>query len=93
MNIIKIINRLYDDNKLDTNNIESLDRLKTDVTGACVKVKISDQHYANLKNEISMLYEKIYQKRLESLNGKLDLDDVRIKSHSLWRRKDKRIAL
>jgi hypothetical protein len=66
VNIIKIINRLYDEDKLDddnnNNNIEPLERLKTDVTGAYAKSKISDQHYANLKNELSMLYVKIYLK-------------------------------
>ena len=30
-----------------------------------------------MKNEISMLYEKIYKKRIDSLNGKGDLDAVK----------------
>ena len=47
------INSLYDDGKLDENDIKSLDKLKTDVADAYAKGKISDQHYTNLKQEIS----------------------------------------
>jgi hypothetical protein len=73
----KRISCLYNDGKLDENDIEPLDRLKRDITDAYAKGKIGDQHYANLKNEISMLYEKIYKKRIDSLNGKGDLDAVK----------------
>jgi len=61
---------LYDDGKLDEDDITDLDRLKTDLTDAYAKGKMSEQHYANLKSEISVLYEEIYKKKIDSLNGK-----------------------
>lgn len=61
------INRLYDDGKLDENDIADLDKLKTSITYAYVNGKISEQHYTNLKSEISILYEEIYKKKIESL--------------------------
>jgi hypothetical protein len=66
----KRINRLYDDGKLDEDDIADLDRLKTDFTFVYTKGKISEQHYANLKGEISVLYEEIYKKKIDSLNRK-----------------------
>ncbi len=34
------------------------------------KGKISEQHYNNLNNKISVLYEEIYKKKIDLLNGK-----------------------
>jgi uncharacterized membrane protein len=34
-----------------------------------MKRKISEEHYTNLKSEISVVYEEIY-KKIDSLNGK-----------------------
>jgi YVTN family beta-propeller protein len=65
----KRANSLYDDGKLDENDIESLDSLKRDIADAYAKGKISDQHYGNLKNEISMIYEEIYNKKIRLLNS------------------------
>jgi YVTN family beta-propeller protein len=68
----KIINSLYSDGKLDEGDIEPLDALKRDITDAYVKAKITEQHYSNLKNEISRLYEEVYKNKIYSLNGKFD---------------------
>lgn len=35
-----------------------------------VRGKISEQYYNNLNNTISVLYEEIYKKKIDSLNGK-----------------------
>jgi len=43
--------------------------LKIDITDAYSKGKINEIHYNNLKNEISILYAKIFQKSIDALNG------------------------
>jgi uncharacterized membrane protein len=73
------INSLYaDDNRLDENDIKNLDTLKTDIKNAYAKGKISDLQYNDLKNEISILYERIYNGKIDSLNGKVDRENSRI---------------
>ena len=68
------IESLYNDNKLDERGIKQLDKLKNDISNDYAKGKISDKQYENTKNEISILYEKIYEKMINSLNDKSDLD-------------------
>ena len=60
----KRIDSLYDDGKLDDNDISSLDDLKREVIDTHARGKISDNQYQDLKNEISELYEEIYDKNL-----------------------------
>jgi hypothetical protein len=55
------------------------DTLKTDVKDAYAEGKISEQHYNNLKDETSILYERAYKKKIDSLNGKVDGENNRIK--------------
>jgi YVTN family beta-propeller protein len=64
----KIISSLYEDNKLDHNNMTSLDKIKIDMSEAYAKGRISDQHYQNLKDDISVLYEKIFKQKIDVLN-------------------------
>jgi hypothetical protein len=49
----KRINSLYDDGKLDENDIGSLDELKRYITDAYAKGKITEQHYNILNKKIS----------------------------------------
>jgi uncharacterized membrane protein len=65
-----VIKSLYDDRKLDENDIPRLHKLKDDVMDDYAKGKISEQHYNNLNSTISILYEEIYKKNIDSLNGK-----------------------
>ena len=65
----KRIKLLYDDGKLDQDDIQSLDNLRSDISDAYAKGKINDQHYTNLKDEISILYEEIYQKKIDSIQS------------------------
>ena len=67
-NFHKKIKSLYDDGKLDENDIEALDRLRGKILDAYSKGKVNDKHYESLKSEISLLYEKIFRKRIDSLN-------------------------
>jgi uncharacterized membrane protein len=64
------VRKLYDDGKLDENDIENLDKLKVDLTYAYAKGKINEQQYGNLKNEISILYHDIYNKKIVSSSSK-----------------------
>jgi len=74
----KRISSFYEDNKLDYNDIAPLNKIKTDMSDAYAKGKISDAHYQNLKNEISVLYEEILKKRIDSFNGRNNTDDGRL---------------
>jgi YVTN family beta-propeller protein len=62
----KKIKSLYDDGNLDENDLRSLDDLKNKITDEYAKGKINELHYNNLKSEISLLYDKIFRKKLES---------------------------
>jgi YVTN family beta-propeller protein len=70
------IKSLYDDGKVDEKDIPRLDKLKDDIMDDYAKGKISEQHYNNLNNTISVLYEEIYKKKIDLLNGK-DLDKIK----------------
>ena len=61
------IKSLYDDGKLDEKDVDPLDKLKTDVTDSYSKGKINEKHYERLNDEISILYDKIFRKRIEYL--------------------------
>lgn len=60
----KKINRLYNDGKLDEKDIEDLDKLKTGITNAYVRGKISYQHYANLKVRFQFSMKRFTRKKL-----------------------------
>jgi YVTN family beta-propeller protein len=58
---------LYDDGKLDEKDIGRLNELNKKIIDAYSEGKINNEQYTNLKNEISVLYEEIYSKRIDSL--------------------------
>jgi hypothetical protein len=60
-----------DDDKLYQND-KVLDTLQTNIKNAYAEGKITEQHYNNLNNEISILYEQAYKNKIDSLNGKVD---------------------
>jgi YVTN family beta-propeller protein len=68
----KRIESLYDDGKLDYNDIGHLDKLRSDITDAYTRGKMSELQYGMLKEEISTRYQELYNKRLDSLNSKLN---------------------
>jgi len=65
----KRIGSLYNDGKLDHDDIKSLDELRRDLSNTYAKGKISEQHYQKLKSETGVLYEEIHRKRIDSLNS------------------------
>lgn len=64
----KRINNLSSDGKLDQDDIGSLDVIKRTLAGDYAKGKIGENHYSNMKSEISVLYEEIYKKKIDSVN-------------------------
>jgi hypothetical protein len=72
----KRIDSLYSDGKLDVAHFNSLDELNRNIGDGYARGKITDQHYTNLKNEISLLYEEIFKKRIDSLNGKINDENI-----------------
>ena len=60
----KIASLYGDDGKLDENDIEPLNRLRSSILDAYSKGKINEKHYESLKNETSILYEKIFRNRI-----------------------------
>jgi YVTN family beta-propeller protein len=75
------ITDLYNDGKLDERDTVKLNTLNNKLINAYSGGKVNNEQYTNLKNEISILYEEIYNKKIESLiykdsNGTL-LDEVK----------------
>jgi YVTN family beta-propeller protein len=69
----KQIASLHRDGRLDENDIEGLDRLRNRVVDAYSEGKINEKHYESLRNEISILYEKIFRKKIDdALNNNND---------------------
>jgi hypothetical protein len=53
---------------LDEADIKNLDKIKAGLVEDYSRGKINDNRYESIKNEISMLYEEIYDKKISSLN-------------------------
>ena len=56
------ISYIYGDGKLDDKDIQVLDKLSTDISDSYGRGGITNEHYTNLKNEISRHYQKIFKK-------------------------------
>jgi uncharacterized membrane protein len=55
--------------------IDQLDAVHNDITASYSEGKISNEQYANLKTEISVHYEDLYKKRIESGDDNIMLLD------------------
>lgn len=53
----------------DNGNEVVLTGIGNDINDAHSKGKLSEKHFANLKTKISMLYQDIYNKKIEGANG------------------------
>lgn len=51
--------------KLYWPNAETVDKIRNDVIDAYNNGKLSDEHYTNLKNEISNIYQETFKNRIE----------------------------
>ena len=48
-------------------DLEAINKTRNDIMDAYNNGKLSNEHYTNLKNEISNAYQKIFKKRIESI--------------------------
>jgi hypothetical protein len=64
---------------LDNNKLyDKLDTLKSDIKTTYAEGKISEQSYNNLKDDTSILYERAYKHKIDSLNRKVVGENNRI---------------
>ncbi|WP_458744398.1 YncE family protein [Candidatus Nitrosocosmicus sp. T] len=68
------IKSLYDVGRRDDNDFESLNKLKNEISDSFSKGKISQFHYSNLKDEISILYQEIFMKKIDSMYDDKEID-------------------
>jgi DNA-binding beta-propeller fold protein YncE len=68
------IKSIHDVGKQNENDIESLDKLRNEISDSLSKGKISQFRYSNLKDELSILYQEIYMKKIDSLEEGKDID-------------------
>jgi YVTN family beta-propeller protein len=58
---------VYDDDKLDENDINQLSTLNKNISDSYAAGKISNEQYTHLKNEVSTKYQEIFKKKIESI--------------------------
>ncbi len=68
------IKSLYDEGIRDDNDFELLNKLKNEISDSFSKGKISQFHYSNLKDEISILYQEIFMKKIDSMDDDKEID-------------------
>jgi len=56
---------LNGDGKLGEKDIESLDQLRGNIIDAYSRGNLNEKHNENLKNEMSVHYEKIFRRRID----------------------------
>ena len=66
------IDKLYDNGRLDSEDIKPLEDLLSEARDAYSKGKINNERFTNLKTEISVLYEEIFKKRISKKYSKRD---------------------
>lgn len=64
---------LYKDG-LNEKDISELNKLNLKISDEYSSGKINNEQYTNLKKEISVLYEEIFENEIDSLNENLDRD-------------------
>ena len=65
---LKKLKTIYEEGRRDEVDLESLNKLKDEISDSFSKGKISQFHYSNLKEEISILYHEIFMKKIDSLD-------------------------
>ena len=68
------IKSLYEEGSRDDHDFESLNKLKDEISDSFSKGKISQFHYSNLKDEISILYQEIFMKKIDSMDDNKEID-------------------
>ncbi len=75
----KDIGSLNNLNNLSENDkVIQLSEIRSNVEDSHIKGKISDEYYTNLKKDISILFQEIFKKRIDSLNNSPENDKVKL---------------
>ena len=64
---MKEIKHLYEDGKLDKNDIDSLDKLRDNITDEYTRGKINKEQFDKLADDISIRYQEIFRKEIDSV--------------------------
>lgn len=70
----KKIKSLNDEGRRDDHDFESLNKLKDEISDSFSKGRISQFHYSNLKEEISILYQELFMKKIDSMDDGKEID-------------------
>jgi YVTN family beta-propeller protein len=62
----------------ENDKVERLSEIRSNIEDTHAKGKIKDEYYTNLKKEISILYEEVFKKRIDSLNNLPENDKVKL---------------
>src|SRR4029078_2293664 len=68
------IKSLYEEGSRDDHDFESLNKLKDEISDSFSKGKITQFYYSNLKDEISVLYQEIFMKKIDSMDDNKEID-------------------
>jgi len=68
------IKSLYKAGKRDDSDIELLNQLKDDLSDSFSKGKINQIHYAYLKEELSILYQEIFAKKIDAMDDSKEMN-------------------
>lgn len=68
------IKSLYETGKRDDQDIELLNKLKDDLSDSFAKGKINQFHYSSLKEELSILYQEIFTKKIDAIEDTTEID-------------------
>ena len=66
------------DNLSENDKVIQLSQIRSNVEDSHVKGKISDKYYTNLKKDISILFQEIFKKRIDSLNNSPENDKAKL---------------
>ncbi len=70
----KKLKTLYEEGSRDDHDFESLNKLKNEISDSFSKGNISQFHYSNLKEEISILYQELFMKKVDSMDDGKEID-------------------
>ena len=62
----KEVKHLYEDGKLDKNDIDSPDKLRDKITDEYARGKINKEQFDKLVDDISISYREIFRKEIDS---------------------------
>ena len=71
------VKKLYNEGKLDMNDIQGLNNLRDNIKDQYIRGKINKEQYDKLVDEISISYDEIFTKEIDSLSKLSENDKVK----------------